>query len=858
MGLKPSTAAISSEEYRAAAAADPASVSKTATEIPHLEEERGLDLGIRPNQLDQFDQPTYHFRLYMMNDEAVRTRRFGPQSREQRIVIAESAVTSVQIDDVEISAVTGMTKGTGTGISTNFSFMLTQPFGATLLDEIVSAAHQLGIQNYAKAPFFLELSFRGRSREDTAQSAQSDFSNLIWVWPIVFTKMSIDVNVGGSTYAVEASLYSDVSYTNHVADISKPISIDAETVGEFYQKLALQLNLREAEKEENATAVHPDTYSFIVDSDIYNEKIVPDASDERQNRAATFSEVDGKMRITFQPPADLDKITQNILSLTNYFQTRAKGTDEADAQKKANQGEDAIFQTLYRIVGDSQMGNYDPVREDYQRHHTYLIIPYTMTTIQTQSNSSANVGSPERFAAIYKRGLLTKQYDYLFTGLNDQVLDFEIVFNFNWYAALPIQGGRNVPRNTEVSAGKTEAQKRLEAGIIDIADAAKFIEDKIAAEFPNSLASFTGWSIEDFLKGFIPQEITDLQATVGIGGLPTLPNVAGLPDPNNILNSAITNSIADVNQTIIGLNNTLANLQNSTQFGRVVDKSNPNAAAAQENLEAQDYKLEDQTRGEDDVRLFNTTYIESTPSKSQGGTGAYSGSAGQNMLSALFEQANSPLSADLLDITLKIKGDPYWLEPTPIGRQAAPLTKVERAVADRNRQNNADRDNAISFNGVETTSQQTYFVFRNFTPDEFSATTGLTPKNNKNRNMLSGVYGVKTVQHSFSGGQFTQELHAIRDPQLNLQGIDLDNPLAGVSSESSAPDTEALTPEKPFTPVDFDDEEAFRASAGEFASNNPLRIDPATGEVQEPFTASSLFGTIGTGDGRGGTPPEGS
>ena len=52
----------------------------TAEEIPHLEEERLLDLGIQPNQLDQFDQPTYHFRLYMMSDEASRTRRFGPSS----------------------------------------------------------------------------------------------------------------------------------------------------------------------------------------------------------------------------------------------------------------------------------------------------------------------------------------------------------------------------------------------------------------------------------------------------------------------------------------------------------------------------------------------------------------------------------------------------------------------------------------------------------------------------------------------------------------------------------------------------------------------------------------------------------
>lgn len=847
----------------------------TAEEIPHLEEERLLDLGIQPNQLDQFDQPTYHFRLYMMSDEASRTRRFGPSSREERIVIAESGVTSTAIDNVEISSVTGMSKGTGVGISTNFSFTLTQPFGATLLDEIVNAAQLLGIQNYSKAPYYLELSFKGRSRDDTSREADSDFNNLIWVWPIIFTKMSIDVNVGGSIYAVEGSLYSDVAYTNHVADIDKTISVDAETVGEFYIGLAAALNQREAEKVDTGY-VFPDTFSFKVDADLFNERIVPPASEDRQNRAATFEKVDGKMRITFTPPIDIDKITQNILSLTDYFQTKAKGTDKADEQKKANQGEDAIFQTLYRVVADSEMGKYDPGRQDYQRHHRYMIIPYTMSTIQTQSNTESNVSSEKRFEAIYKRGLLTKQYDYLYTGLNDQVLDFEIVFNFNWYAALPLQGGRYTVSNTEVSAAKTDTQKQLQAGVYNSADAAQAINDRIVAEFPSSLATFTGWSFEDFIKGLVPQQVTDLQeqveeninavqlaasdimgqvtdqidtitATAGgaienvQAGMPDAPEfIAGLP-PITIIPSLPTGGIGlSTGVTAATTAKATAWFQSKTNFPRVTDYSSSTAAASQQNLIAQDYKLEDQTRGEDDVPLFHTTYIESTPSKSQGGTGAYSSTPGQNMLSALFEQANTPLSADLLDITLKIKGDPYWLEPDPIGRNDTPLTKFDRAAADRETQNDNTRGDRTTFNGVNTTSQQTYFVFRNFTPQQFDAESGITPKNNKDRNMLSGVYGVKTVQHSFSGGQFTQELHAIRDPRLNLQGIDLDNPLGAASD---APDTEAIAAiDTTFVdPFASDDVNTFFGIGDTTLGTSAVE--------NNSLAASDLFGKLGDGGG---------
>jgi len=407
----------------------------TSEEIPK-KDENPLSVDIERNTLDQFDMPTYHFRLYMMSDQAVRDRNFGPASREHRIVIAESGVTSTEIDDVEIRSVVGPSKGAGIGISTNFSFTLTQPFGATLLDELVNAAHTLGIKNFSKCPYFLELSFRTQGVFDEENTvADSEFRDLIWIWPLVFTKMGIDVNVGGSVYTLEAALYSDVAYTNHISDLSKAINIDAETVGEFFVKFAAELNSREEAKLKTSGYQLADTFSFKIDEQIINEKIVPDGKEERQNRAGSFERnEDGKMRISFQPPVSIDRVVQNILSLTKFFRTKSKGTDDPDALKKDNQGEEAIFQTLYRVVADSEMGPYDEARKDYQRNHKYLIIPYTTSTIQTQSNENASVTSPQRYAAIRRKGLITKVYDYIYTGLNDQVLDFDLVFNFNWNA----------------------------------------------------------------------------------------------------------------------------------------------------------------------------------------------------------------------------------------------------------------------------------------------------------------------------------------------------------------------------------------------------------------------------------------
>jgi len=840
----------------------------TATEIPE-NDENPLSVDIDRNTLDQFEMPTYHFRLYMMNDEAVRKRNFGPTSREHRIVIAESGVTSTEIDNVEIHSVIGMSKGAGIGTSSRFSFTLTQPFGATLLDEIVNAGNELGIKNFSKCPYFLELSFRSQGVFDEGNTvADSELRDLIWVWPLIFNTMAMDVNAGGSTYTFDAALYSDLAFSNHIADLSEPVNIDAETVGEFFTKFAKELNRREEDKQDVSGYIFPDTFSFKIDKRIINEKIVPDGKEERQNRAGAFERgEDGKMRISFQPPVSIDRVVQNILSLTKFFQKKAKGTDEADALKKDGGGEEAIFQTLYRVIADSEMGKYDETRQDYQRNNKYLIIPYQMTTIQTQSNQNAAVTNQQRYDAIRRKGLITKVYDYIYTGLNDQVLDFDLVFNFNWYAALPLQGGiHNKPVLAEIGANKTDSQKIIEAGAVTPADKAAVLANRIKAELPGSLTSFSGWSLEDLFKSLVPTKVTELievaEDAVTSAEL-QITNVSdevsdrletvqsGMPAiPEEIAGIDVVQFVPNVSEIIGGITigqafpiatteRMLAILQSKTKFGRVGTGGEEDVDAAQQELRAVDPKLEDLTTGEKDVQILTTSYIETTPGKPPGaGTGEYASSPGQNMLSALFEQANSALAKDLLNIDLKIKGDPYWLEPSPIGRVDHPITAFERAEANR-----GGEGQATSFKSVDSTDSQTYFVFRSFTPQQFDAETGITPKNNKNRNVISGVYGVRTVTHSFSQGMFTQDLHAIRDPQLNLQGIDIDAPLAAASA---APDTTGLTSDgTAVTPVDIDPL---------VASRTPIQV--VQDESGNAIDVSGLLAGVGGGrveEGNGGT-----
>lgn len=704
-----------------------------------------------PNILDDYDMPTYHFRLYMMGEQAIRSGNFGPESRDQRVVIAESGATTIEIDNVMIRSIAGISKEAGVGASTNFSMQLRQPFGATLVDEIFAAANFLGIKNFQKVPLFLELSFRARDPERTStQKPLSDdkLSNIVWVWPIFFNKMAINVSAGGSVYELEATIYGDLAYTNQAADLEKTVNVKAATVLEFFDGLEQQLNEKEQEKKATDQQVF-DKYEFYIDKEIAQSKIVAEIAEEVANRAADYTvEVAEKNEFVFQPGISIDRIVENILSSTTFFQKAAKGTEDSQALGEEGRGERAAVQTLYRLITDTRLGEFDPGRNDYSRIYRYLIVPYEMTTLQTKSNSAAGLTSQQRYDLVRRKGRLRKAYNYIYTGLNDQVLDFDLTFNFNWYAALPFQAGvtTNASRSEPAAAVPQEDpqseinMREQEATTAEAGDVAK--NDRFNfRRFVGNAGRFVG---------------TVLQGGNAFEGI------------NNGLEDQLTGSTSEFLAT------DRARSSRITRRNRRVDK-------AQQNLKEIEPTIEDVSTGEAEVNPLasNISYLQSMPGLDQNISGEYSSTAGKTLISTMFEQAKSPVSADLLNIDLKIKGDPYWLEPAPVGRNEAFQSSFDRALSRYNVQASTTGGAAQVEGGTEgdfvsndTTTNQTYMLFRSFTPQGFDDQTGLTPKFTDN-NVLNGVYAVRVITSEFSGGQFTQSLQAIRDPQISLTGVEI-------------------------------------------------------------------------------------
>ena len=710
-----------------------------------------------PNVLDDYDSYTYHFRLFMMAEDAIRSGTFGPESKNQRVVIAESGVTTIEIDEVTISSIAGISKEAGIGAATNFSFQLRQAYGATLLDQIFEASNFLGIKNFRTVPMFLELSFRARDPDRTlggtipggaGNSLLGDNDKLrdvVWVWPIQLTNMAIAVDTGGSVYTLDAAIYGDLAYTNQAADVEKTTTVQASTVKEFFEGLETELNKKEEQKDKNKETIF-DTYEFYIDKEIAKSKIVPEVAEDVANRAAEFSvEIAEKNEFTFNPGVSIDRIIENILSTTEFFQKKAKGTSDANATDEEGQGEKAAIQTLYRLITDTKLGKYDPKKGDYARIYRYMIVPYEMTTIQTKSNSDANLSNQARYDLVQRKGRLRKSYNYIYTGLNDQVLDFEFAFNFNWYAALPFQAGTTTtnaaaeptaapPKNDEQGERQQRAQEGGN-GVGDETDTDKYGLGDFTDDVTQFLQSPVGGAVVDGIFTGNFDQLTGLTSEFVASEVSRGIRVAGANAPGGL-----------------------------AQFGfRELDPTIEDVVG-------------DETTGNPFKNIF---FVEDRPGSDQNISGGYSESPGKTLLTTMFEQAKSPISADLLNIDLQIKGDPFWLEPAPIGRNESLQSNFDRILAKANIEgqprggaNEQEGSAEGEVTSTDTSLAQTYILFRSFTPINYDNDTGLTGGFTDN-NVLNGVYAVRRVEHTFSGGMFTQSLQAIRDPQISLKGVNL-------------------------------------------------------------------------------------
>lgn len=709
--------------------------------------EESMESAIEDNILDHYDAVTYHFRLFLMGENSNRTGGNIPYEDLDQVTLAESGASTVGIDNVQIKTYGGMTKEAGSGVATTVTFELKQPFGVTFLDMILAAAKKLGIKDYTKAPYYLELTFRARDPETQQIIRGGPLEKLRWVWPLVITKTNIKVGIGGSEYVIEAVNMGDIGYSHQVADLKQVEAIPATTVGEFFEELKNRL---EKQQQDFSVQSKKDEYYFYIDEDIAKERIIIDNQEVASQRTGPFELSEDRKTITFNQNTSIDRIVDSILSMTKYFQKYGTGLKDPDSSNEPLEDrEKLIAPELWKVISDVELLDYNVERGDYNRRYKYLIISYPNPALKTATKIAENISSEEVVDVIRRRGVLKKLYNYVYTGQNDQVLDFDVNFNFNWYATLPYNAGifgSGVTNGQPADAAGTEPGATPDAAAEQI-------------QIEGNAAALGERSSLDILRDRFRENNLILTDSNG--------------DIRFVSTGEFENSTGNIEQ---GGGISLAENSRNPRINIVSGQSTP-ASRARFSIDVDDLVLDLEQKEQKDIPV---AFREHGQARTENIAASGEHSRGKTFLSAVFEQATSPAAADLLNIDIKVKGDPYWLEPAPIGVRQKPKNNIDVELQKRGMKIDNDgkpvsidsTDGEVplpeNFSTTATMAEQTFFGFRMFTPQEYDPVTGIM-KQNSEGNLLNGLYGVIEVAHEFVDGKFTQNMKAVRmiDARMN-------------------------------------------------------------------------------------------
>ena len=266
--------------------------------------------------------------------------------------------------------------------------------------------------------------------------------------------MNIKAGIQGSEYQIQAVPYNHSAFDQTTVSTPANFEIVAGSVGEFFQagtatnpqsqvnSYTNAMNGWQNNLAQNNKIGVPDTYSFNIDPLIAQSSFnagkalsardssmasVNNTNSIRQSNLGNPASAFSSQTRTFSISAgtSIDKVVDYAIRNSDYVQNQMAIPDGVDPQTYLQQQAQNANQPLnwYKIIPTVTVGAFDPVRKIYSRNITYNVLPYTIYNVKSDVDPQGKVTN------------FVKSYNYIYTGKNDDVFDFEINFNTLYYTA---------------------------------------------------------------------------------------------------------------------------------------------------------------------------------------------------------------------------------------------------------------------------------------------------------------------------------------------------------------------------------------------------------------------------------------
>ncbi|CAM6053900.1 unnamed protein product [Sphagnum tenellum] len=700
-----------------------------------------------------------------------------------QVTIAESGVTAgFNITSVEMEQAAGPSYRSRSLVMTSFTINITEPLGSNLIEAIVTSSASLGIQNFTKMWYYMDLTFQGYDENGDIDEAPLEDMNLDnggrWVYPISITNIDMRLDESGAHYVITACPLNMVALdTTSLGSVPDMLNVSGGTISDFMNDFCKKLQasyktryLAEIYKFNvvidpvDGTTLNPANFKLQqTDQDsIRNNSLdfvaganVPTAN---ISRGTTINDL-----VVFLY-AHCDEAIQMMLDVNTSSAledgsgssgvTTGSGPDNSTATATFNNKQYRV-PIVPIIEPEVSIFGYDPITGNYMKNVTFHIRSYRNFTANLTASQYGNIIKknsnvvPTIINDLKQRNFLRKCYYYRFTGLNTEVIKIDPMnFNFSFQAVLPrISGWAQDVSSVSQHSKANPATLKMGGSLADEKNETSANPGPLSATQLAAAATTVAQQLNQD-QGTIDSTVDQLKSQFGD------PN-----DPNSYINAATTNNPAtgkpyDANavatyqkliNTLNSANADKATLQQSADLVR--NQANQTAMLQRQKIEAGGATNSYAEDANAASTTFQMSYTQGNDEAAQAIGSGFTGQwhRGSALIGALMSQLYSDsVGVGLANISLEIRGDPYWLGSSALERIAI----MNGAI----RQSNSVLP--------DWTAGDTTFGFVMQFPNGIDSKTG-QPKL-KNDAVFNGMYRVTNVKSVFADGQFTQILTSVK------------------------------------------------------------------------------------------------
>jgi hypothetical protein len=534
-----------------------------------------------------------------------------------------------------------------------------------------------------------------------------------------------------------------------------------KTVKDMMQSVQDTMNLNEVDKLAIEKGILDEYY---ISMDPYTSKILRDDPliDTDTLNNTTYDQVEGveydtsKKMFRIPEGTSLDRIFEFGLSHSKKLQKLAKGLkDAADPDSSDSKEVDKYTKYIFRIKVDTKNIDWDIIRNDYARefHYTISLYPTIRPEILPGVWNDSKQVAKEKMKDLLSGNLgkdksrpykaLSKRYDYLFTGLNDKVLRFDIKYNNYFFFALHSYrsvfaglGEISKPKIQKSSKLLLEYQAQQQTVNAKWKQYTKKKADTILEEDPDLSSEFGEFKKErQKLINLYVEGVEDgtFEGDVSIARTLKYANA-------EVYQDKIMRDNTDPNSARNNIKNKTVNQPQEITSDDGFASNDPNIDNRGKQLYSELIKREDVINTIDKSEKPFQIMWGAVPEAYRNNFNKGNGSPGKGHFDSVLEATLSDYSADMVHMDMDIRGDPFWLEG-------------ERTLYSKN------DISATYFEG------ENYLLFKAITSaGEPDPKTGIArPGDEQQEQMLNGVYAVTQVTNRFESGQFIQNIKGVKE-----------------------------------------------------------------------------------------------